>query len=291
MSRLLPHGALDHPGRIPGLWLRAAVLAAAAVVLAAGVAPGGSHSSSNVLTLQESIAGHSRDLAQLLDQTNAQMTTLQTDMTVIGGLDDRMRTLAAQTGQLSASTDDVGTRLGSVQVRIGAQGRALRRISRQVRRLGVRMGAMQGSVAGQLAMTRGMSANFASVSSDMRAMTRDFAALIHQMGASVPKVSLFSTNALQTSYPGGDSSKYAALNLLPDTRVMSIMLPMITTLQSGGDLIGDKVAQTADSSLVGNLLAASVPDGTNVVSKVLPYDGRYGLPSATWFLGHRVGGF
>jgi hypothetical protein len=291
MIRLLPHDALDRAGRPPHLWLRAAALASAAAVFAAGSAVGGSGSSSSVLTLQQSIAGHSRDLARLLDQTNTQMATLESDMKVIGGLDEQMQTLAGQTGAISTSTDQLGTRLGSVQLRIGAQGRALRRISRQVRALGVRMAAMNASVASQLALTRQMSGNFATVSRDMNAMTGDFTALIHQMGASVPKVSLFSTNSLESAYPGGDSAKYGALNLLPDTRVMSIMLPMITTLQTGGDLIGDKIAQTADDTLVGNLLASSVPDGTNVVSTVLPYDGRYGLPPATWFLGHRVGGF
>ncbi len=264
---------------------------AAAALLAPGVAPGGSGSSSSVLTLQERIAGHSRDLARLLDQTNVQMTTLQRDMAVIGGLDTRMQTLSTQTSSLAGSTGDLGGRLGGVRGKVDAQGKALRTIARQVTHLSVRMAAMRQAVASQLATTRGMSANFASVSADMTGMTGDFSALIHQMGLSLPKVSRFSGNQLLAAYPGGDSALYGALNLVPNTRVMSIMLPMITTLQSGGALIGDKVSQTADTGVVGALLSTSVPDGTNVVSTVLRYDGRYGLPSPSWFLTHRVGGF
>jgi hypothetical protein len=289
--RLLDHSALERGRRPPGFWLRLAALVAAAAMLVANAALGSSGSSSDVLTLQQSIAGHSRDLAQLLDRTNAQMTLVERDMAVIGGLDGRMRTIAGRTQDLNEATGQLGGRLGGVRAKVRAQGHALRLISRQVSGLSTRMQTVDAAVASQLALTRGMSQNFSTVSSRMTGMTGDFRSLIREMGLSLPKVSQFSTNELQTSYPGGDSAKYGELNLAPDTRVMSIMLPMIATLQSGGDLIGDKVSQTADSTLVGGLLSASVPDGTNVVSKVRPYDGRYGLPPANWFLRHRVGGF
>ena len=149
-----------------------------------------------------------------------------------------------------------------------------------------------------------MSAGFGSISTDMSGMAGDFDALIRQMGLSRGQVGYFAENDLLRSYPGGDATVYQNLNLAPKTRVMSIMLPMITTLQSGGRLISTTTRTEVDAgnpnTLLADLLAVYVPDrsaygGLNVLSTVHRYgrSGRvaYGLPPASYFLGRRVGGF
>ena len=292
MRRLLQPTTLRRGPRLPLMGARIAAACAIALLLVPGAATGGTGGSSSILTLLESIAGHSRELAGLLDTTNQQMARVETQLAEIRALDEQMTTLVDQTGSLQTSTDSLAGKLAGVNAKIDAQGTTLARVARQVRSLGGRMTTLQASVAGQLSTTRAMSGDFNRISGRMRAMAGDFNALIRQMGLSRPEVSYFSQNELDKSYPGGDSAKYGALNLAPGkTRVMSIMLPMITQLQRGGDLIGKKISQTADAEIVGNLLKESVPDGTNVLSSIIAYDGRYGLPASDWFVRHRVNGF
>jgi uncharacterized protein YoxC len=300
MTRLLPLDALETVGRVPGRRARVVAIVAAVALLVPGTALGDAGSSTSALTLLESIAGHSQQLAGLLDDTNAQMTRLETDLGEIKGLDAQMATLVDQTGALRSSTDTLSSRLGGVGDRIDGQGRTLRTVSRQVAGLGSRMSALQGAVAGQLATTRTMSTNFGTIAGDMHGMAGDFDALIRQMGLSRDRVGYFAGNDLLRLYPGGDSTVYQNLNLAPKTRVMSIMLPMITTLQSGGRLISTTTATEIDpnnpNDLLAKLLAVYVPDrsaygGLNVLSTVHRYDGRYGLPPAAYFLRQSVGGF
>ncbi len=281
----------DFEAPVASLRSKVALLVVACALAAPASAPGGSGGSSNPLTLLASIATHSTELGGLLDRTNGQLTTIQADLGEVRRVQAQMATLDTQTASLRRSTGSLATRLGDVRLRIVRQGRTLGLVGGQVARLGRRMHGLQTQVAGSLQTTRGTAQSFGSISSRMRGMAGDFDGLLHELGASAPRVSFFSQNRLDRRFPGGDSSRYGALNLGRGTRVMSIMLPMISQLQSGGDLVGNKISQTASNDLVAKLLAASVPDGTNVRSTILPYDGRYGLPPASWFVSHAIAGF
>ena len=109
MTRLLPHDALSSAGRAPGLRARVTAVIAAAVLLAPGTALGDAGSSTSAVTLLESIAGHSQQLAGLLDDTNRHMDRLEADLGEIKGLDAQMG-LAAGVGRRPARDDpgDVG---------------------------------------------------------------------------------------------------------------------------------------------------------------------------------------
>ncbi len=291
MTNQLTQRSLHEAARVRFFRLR--VLAAVALTLLAGpgVALAGSDEPISAMALLESIAGHSYALSGLLEQTNTQMGHLQADLDELQALDGQMAALVEQTGGLGTSTDHLATRLTTVKTTINAQGATLAAVADQVGTLGTRMTRLQTSVAGQLSATQAMATNFGTISSRLSAVERDFDGLIAQMGLSLPRVTLFADNALTRSYPGGDPTRYGEANLAPGTPVMSIMLPMITQLQAGGALIGAKVSHVADSPLVNDLLSASVPDGTNVLSTILPYDGTFGLPPASWFQHHRVAGF
>lgn len=291
MSGRLDHRSLRDAGQARFLRLRVVAAVALAALAGPGVALAGSDEPFSAMALLESIAGHSYALSGLLEQTNTQMGHLQADLGELKALDAQMATLVDQTAGLKGSTDELATRLVGVRSTIDQQGRTLGTVADQVGALGHRMTGLQTSVAGQLTATSGMAMNFASISVRLSAVSDDFDGLIAEMGVSLPRVSLFADNELLKDYPGGDPTRYAEPNLAPGTPVMSIMLPMITQLQSGGALIGKKVSHTADAALVGDLLASSVPDGTNVLSTILPYDGAFGLPPASWFVHHRVAGF
>jgi hypothetical protein len=291
MTRELNHRSLADTGRVGHLRIRVAAAIALAVLAGPGLALAGSDEPVSAMALLESIAGHSYALSGLLEQTNTQMGHLQDDLGELGALDTQMATLVDQTSALRASTDELRTRLTGVRTTIDRQGATLVTVADQVGVLGGRMGGLRASVAGQLAATNGMATNFGTISSRLAAVAGDFDGLIAQMGVSLPRVRVFADNALRSAYPGGDPTKYGEPNLAPGTPVMSIMLPMITQLQRGGALIGKKVTHTADVTLVDNLLSTSVPDGTNVLSTILPYDGTFGLPPSSWFLHRRVAGF
>jgi len=291
MSRPLTHRSLQDAGRVGHLRLRVAAAVVLAVLAGPGMALAGSDEPVSAMALLESIAGHSYALSGLLEQTNTQMGHLQADLGELQALDTQMATLVDQTASLRTSTDQLAARLTGVQTTITQQGETLAAVADQVGTLGTRMSGLRTSVAGQLAATNGMAANFGTISGKLSAVAGDFDGLIAQMGVSLPRVRLFADNALLKDYPGGDPSRYAEPNLVPGTPVMSIMLPMITQLQNGGALIGAKASHVADSPIVDDLLTASVPDGTNVLSTILPYDGTFGLPPASWFVHHRVAGF
>jgi ABC-type transporter Mla subunit MlaD len=282
--RLLGDGPDRGLRRRTAAWLVLALLAVPSTAASSGP-------SANLLDLQRQIAGQTSELGGLIDGTTTTMTRMDRDLTAIRQTDDDMRRLVRTTASLRATTDALARRLAVTRRRVAQQGRALAAVSRQVEAVGGRMGTLSNELRGSLDSTSQVAASFGRVQHDMGGMDRDFAGLLRQMGATVPKVSYFATNRVRAKSPGGDSARYSALNVAAGSRVMSVMLPMIATLQSGGLLITNKIGHTATSPAVDQILQRQSPDGTNVKATVQPYDGRHGLPSRAWFQTHRVGGF
>ena len=111
------------------------------------------------------------------------------------------------------------------------------------------------------------------------------------MSNSGPLTKEFANNRTRMTIVGGDAKKFKVPNLAPNARVMSIVLPMIKSMQDGGALPARKDSQSASNFIVGTALKRTVPDGTNVVANVVPYDGVYGLPGPQFFVDNRIHGF
>jgi hypothetical protein len=114
---------------------------------------------------------------------------------------------------------------------------------------------------------------------------------IGKMAESGPLTKAFANNKTRVAITGGSSKKYGVPNLAPDSRVMSVVLPMIRVMQEGGPLPARKDRHEASNFIVGSALKMQVPDGTNVVAIVKPFDGWYGLPDQDTFVQTRVHGF
>jgi hypothetical protein len=273
-----------------GIRRRAAVFVALAV-LAFPPAAFSDGPSSVLTTLQKQIADQTTTLSALMDQTTGTMRRLDRDLGALTATNREMGNLVRVTADLERRTHALSTKLGTTRARVGAQSATLGRVQSQVTALDGQMGALGARLSGALASTDRMRGGFGGIAGRMSSMSHDTSGLLRAMGASVGEVTYFAGNRLQRRDPGGSSTRYGALNTLGGTRVMSVMLPMITALQRGGLLISDKVGHTTASSAVDQILRQQAPDGTNVKATIIPFDGHTGLPSQAWFLGHRVGGF
>ena len=267
----------------------AVLLATAFVAVATGL--GGGDLTANPGALLRSIAAKSATLSDLLGRSNSTLTRIQRSLGPVEQLNGRMARLVDETGESGRRTRRIAVGLHRLDGGVGRQSTQLASIAAQLRTLDGQLGLAASETGRSLELTNGMSSSFAGMETSLGDIGLSFDALLRSMNLSVPQVSYFARNRVRGSLPGGASRRYKAPNVAAGTRVMSVMLPMIGALQNGGLLIARKDAATATSDFILELLNKQVPDGTNVRSTIHPFDGRYGLPSAGWFVSHPVGGF
>ena len=219
--------------------------------------------------------------------------------------DGRSRNPIVLMHQVAASTYDI---TGLMQ---GAN-KLLSRINdnaRPLRQLSANMAGIKSSTEGMADKTARLSSTLADVgdsvatsrsqlgvvngklSNTASQMDTGLKTSISLMAQSEPQTRQFATNRTRISIAGGDGTRYGAPNIAAGSSVMSVVLPMITTMQRGGPIVVRKDGAKASNPLVGAILNRQIPDGTNVVLNAIPFDGFYGLPSQQWFVTHRVNGF
>jgi hypothetical protein len=272
--------------------LRASALAACLLgVLVVGGGWAGGDLTANPAELLRSIALKSATLSGLLGESNATLQRIHDSLAPIEQLDARMGRLVDETAESRRRTRRIGGGLHRLERGVGRQRGRLGEIVVRLQGLDGQLGQASFETGRALSLTNGMGSDFASVEQELGDIAVAFDRLLAAMDMSVPKVSYFARNRLTKGSPGGLSRRYKAPNVAAGTRVMSVMLPMISALQGGGTLIARKDSATSSSQFLLDLLNQQVPDGTNVRSTIHRYDGRSGLPGSAYFVAHAVAGF
>jgi hypothetical protein len=261
----------------------------ATLVVAGGWA--GGDLTANPAQLLRSIALKSATLSGLLGQSNATLERIHDSLAPIEQLDARMGRLVDETAESRRRTRRIGAGLRRLERGVGRQRGRLGAIVVQLQALDGQLGQASSETGRSLSLTNGMASDFAGVEQALGDIAVSFDRLLASMNLSVPRVTYFARNPLRQGLPGGLSRRYKAPNVAAGTRVMSVMLPMIGSLQNGGTLIARKDSATASSPFILDLLNQQVPDGTNVRSTIHRFDGRTGLPGSAYFVAHAVAGF
>ena len=153
------------------------------------------------------------------------------------------------------------------------------------------MSQLKQSVGGSARSTKAIVTEFSKIDAAIGSMDTNLKGAIGKMAESGPLTKEFANNRTRVAIAGGDSKKYGVPNLAPNSRVMSVVLPMINVMQNGGALPARKDRHEASNPIVGTALKLQVPDGVNVVALVRPFDGFYGLPNQQFFVENRIHGF
>lgn len=266
----------------------AALLLGVVLVATGGV---GGDLVANPGSLLRSIAAKSATLSTLVGRSNATLDRIHESLGPLEQLDRRMARLADETGEARRRTRRIARSLRRLDRSVGREEAQLAAVAAQLRTLDAELGRTSAETGRSLQLTNGMSSSFARVERSLGGVAVSLDRLLAAMGRSVPKVSYFARNRLLRGTPGGLPARYRAPNVAVGTRVMSVMLPMIRSLQFGGVLVARKDGATASSEFILDLLNQQVPDGTNVRSTIHRFDSRHGLPPPGYFVSRAVGGF
>lgn len=296
-SNLLPR-----TGRAPGqpLWgeeprrqpIAPLILMAVLVLLvAAPAALGGNGGSANPVHLMKGIAHSTWQLTGLIQQSNESLGAIDENTKRLQVVNENMTGIAAATSGMEAKTAKLGETLGGVGTSVSGSRTRLTSVDAKLRTTARGMTALRTNVAGSLASTKAVEKDFATIDGAITRMDASLKVAIGEMAKSGPLTRAFATNETRVAIAGGNGNRYEVPNLAPNNRVMGIVLPMIATMQKGGPLPARKDRHVATNPIVGTALRFQVPDGTNVVALVRPYDGFYGLPDENFFVQHRIHGF
>lgn len=267
------------------------VMAFVLLLVAAPSALGGAGGSSNPLVLMRQVADSTWELTGLMKQSNKSLASIESNSSNLITVQGHMLDIAKATSGMEANTEKLNDRLGGVSDSVVDAGASLQRVDTKLNATASGMGQLKGDVSGSAASTRSVLGEFSKIDSAIGEMDASLRQAIGQMKASGPLVQEFAGNRTRVSIAGGSSSKYGVPNIDAGTPVMSVVLPMIHIMQEGGMLATRKDSHVASNPIVGTALKMQVPDGTNVVAIVKPYDGWYGLPNQQFFVGNRVHGF
>lgn len=267
------------------------LMAVVLLLVAAPSALAGSGGSSNPITLMKQIARSTYDLTGLMQQSNTSLAKIDEHSKHLIQIQAHLGKIAGSTQSMSKKTAQLNARLGVVGTAVHGQREKLVSINDELGKTASGMGGIRTSVGTSLDATRGVVRDFDQIDASIGGMGTDLRAAIAAMGASAPLTKEFAQNTTRVAVSGGDGKRYGIPNLAPNNRVMSVVLPMIVTMQKGGPLPARKDSHTASNPLVGAALSMKVPDGTNVAALVRPYDGYYGLPPEEFFVSNRIYGF
>lgn len=266
------------------------LMAVLLLLVAAPTALAGDGGSGNPLTLLRQIASSTYELTGLVQRSNESLAKIDTNSKALVRIEQNMTGISAATDGMAQKTTKLNDDLGGVQADVGAAKTTLHSVSGKLGTTGTGMSQIATGVDGSLASTKQIVGEFRTISGAITVMQQNLVNIIARMGRSLPLTKDFANNETRKAIAGGDGKKFGVPNFAADNRVMSIMLPMIKTLQAGGPIAARKDTHRASNPIVDTALKLQVPDGTNVEVNVRPYDGFYGLPPASFFIERQVHG-
>jgi hypothetical protein len=267
------------------------LMAVLLLVVAAPSAMAGNGGSSNPLKLMRQTADATYRLTGLMAKSNKSLHAIDEHSSLLTGMQGSMGQISKATMGMQAKTEKLNTTLGKVGTAVSESEIKLGHTQAGLARTSSSMGSLRTNVAGSAASTKAIVKEFTLIDGAIGSMDANLKVAITKMAASAPLTTAFANNKTRLSVAGGDSKKYGVPNLAPDNRVMSVVLPMIHVMQDGGALPARKDRHEASNPIVGTALRLQVPDGTNVVAMVRPFDGFYGLPPENFFVQNRIYGF
>ena len=297
-----PSALLPATGHAPGelLWgepprrqpIAPLILMAVLVLLvAAPTALGGNGGSANPIALMRKVADSTYDLTGLMAESNESLGAIDENSRHLAKLQENMGGIATATSNMEAKTKELNATLGKVGEHVTSSRETLVHVDEQLGATAGSMGELRTNVAGSAKSTKAIVGEFAKIDVAIRGMSKNLDGAITKMAASGPLTKQFANNKTRVAIAGGSSKKYGVPNLAPDNRVMSVVLGMTGVMQTGGPLPARKDRHEASNPIVGTALRFQVPDGTNVVAMVQPFDGYYGLPDSNFFVNNRIHGF
>jgi hypothetical protein len=261
------------------------------LLVAAPTALGGGGGSANPIHLLRQIADSTYVLTGLMQDSNKSLGVIDSNSRSLAELQQHMATIGQATAGMQAKTMQLNEQLVAVGEHVGESGEILGSVDARLATTAAGMDQLKQDVAGSARGTKAIVGEFVKIDSAIGSMDTNLKGAIGQMAASGPLTKAFAENKTRVAIAGGSDAKYGVPNLAPDSRVMSVVLPMIRVMQQGGALPARKDRHEASNPIVGTALRLQVPDGTNVVAVVRPFDGFYGLPNEQFFVEHRVHGF
>lgn len=267
------------------------LMAVLLLVVAAPSALAGNGGSSNPLTLMKETADATYRLTGLMQQSNRSLGRIDKHSSQLTGMQASMGSISKATAGMQANTEKLNTMLGKVGASVMESETKLARTQTGLNQTSSSMGTLRKNVSGSAASTKAIVKEFTLIDGAIGKMDSNLKVAITKMAQSAPLTTAFANNRTRLSVTGGNAKKYGVPNLAPDNRVMSVVLPMIQVMQKGGSLPARKDRHEASNPIVGTALRLQVPDGTNVVAVVRPFDGLYGLPPENFFVQNRIYGF
>lgn len=266
-------------------------LALVTLLIAAPAALSGAGESSNPIVLMHSIADTTHTIAGLLNDSNRMLGKIDTNVKPIVLLNGNMRLIATAATGMEEKTQSLNEKLGGVGSAVHNSRDKLAAVDTKLVSTAAGIGDIKTAVDGSLSSTKSIVAQFGAIKTSINAMDTNLRKVITLMAKSTPLTKAFAENKTRLAIAGGNGTKFKLPNIQPGNRVMSVVLPMINTMQNGGILVARKESAQASNPLVGFLLNRQVPDGSNVAAIIKPYDGFYGLPAPEFFVNNRIHGF
>lgn len=275
---------------IAPLVLMAVLLLLVAVPSAMG---GGGEGSRNPMVLMRQIADTTYELTGLMEQSNSSLAAIDENSSSLADLQGNMAGIAAATGGMESKTRKLNEKLGGVGAAVTGSRTRLASVDDKLDQTASGMGSLRTAIAGSAGSTKAIVQEFGQIDTAIGSMSTNLKTAITKMATSAPLTKAFANNRTRVEIAGGSTKKYAVRNYARDIRVMSVVLPMIKVMQEGGELSARKDRHEASNFIVGTALKMQVPDGTNVVAIVKPFDGisPYGLPNRDFFVNNRIHGF
>jgi hypothetical protein len=267
------------------------LMAVLLLLVAAPSALAGGGGSANPIALMKDVADTTYRLTGLMKESNDSLHAIDDHSKLLGGMQGSMADIGKATTGMQGKTEQLNTKLGAVGTAVAASEVKLGSVEAELGSTASSMGTLRSNVSGSATSTKAIVKEFGMIDTAIGSMDANLKVAITKMAESGPLTKAFANNKTRLSVAGGDSKKYGVPNLAPDNRVMSVVLPMIAVMQNGGPLPARKDRHDASNPIVGTALRLQVPDGTNVVAMVRPFDGFYGLPPANFFVQNRIHGF
>ncbi len=267
------------------------LMAVLVLLVAAPAALGGTGSSVNPAHLMRAIADSTWELTGLMEEANGSLSAIDDNSRRLIEMQEGMGAIAEATGGMRDKTEELNTKLTAVGENVQESGRTLASVDAKLDQTAAGMSQLKQSVSGSARSTKAIVTEFSKIDAAIGSMDANLKGAITRMAESGPLTKAFAENRTRVAIAGGDTAKYGVPNLAPDSRVMSVVLPMINVMQNGGALPARKDRHEASNPIVGTALRLQVPDGVNVVALVRPFDGYYGLPNQQFFVENRIHGF
>lgn len=266
-------------------------LALVTLLVCAPAAMSSNGGSKNPIALMHGIAATTYELTGLVSGTNKTLTSIRSNTKPLAELATTMEGISVSAKGMQEKSAELDKQLGGVGAAVSEARGSLEAVDAKLGETAAGMAGLKANVEGSLASTRAVVAEFSKIDRSIGAMKSGLQQTIALMSRSTPLTKAFSENKTRIAVAGGDGKKFGVPNLVPGNRVMSVVLPMIATMQNGGPIPARKDSAKASNPLVGTLLKAQVPDGVNTVAHIQTYDGFYGLPGQEYFINTPVAGF